>query len=412
VQSRQDINVEGLGDADVIAAHQAGGMTAIQVFFFRGGRNYGNRPYFPRHDRAQSAAEVLAGFIGQFYEDRPAPPLLLLSEDIAEADLLAEALSQKAGHKVRLWVPERGDKRKPVEHALTNAREALGRRLAETGAQAELLEGVARVFGLDESPRRIEVYDNSHTQGTAAQGAMIVAGPEGFIKGAYRRFNIRGGAAGNAPATAPAVTGALDAALGLAEAPAPLPVPGEGPSVPTGGDDYAMMREVFRRRFQRALEEDPSREGETWPDLVLVDGGLGQLNAVRGVLAELGLEDLCVAGIAKGPDRDAGRERFFMPGREPFQLEPRDPVLYFLQRLRDESHRFAIGGHRARRTREAVRSPLDDVPGIGPKRKKALLLHFGSAKAVARAGLSDLEDAPGVSKSVAKKVYDHFHGPG
>ncbi|MBL8838137.1 MAG: excinuclease ABC subunit UvrC [Alphaproteobacteria bacterium] len=395
VQARQDINVEGIGDADVIAAHQAGGTTAIQVFFFRGGRNYGNRAYFPRHDRAQDCAEVLAGFVGQFYEDRPAPPQILLSEEIAEADLLAEALSQKAGYRVRLHVPERGEKRKPVEHALVNAREALARRLAETGAQAELLEGVARVFGLDEPPRRIEVYDNSHTQGTAAQGAMIVAGPDGFIKAAYRRFNIRGGAAGEAAAVEPET-----------------PPPAEAVAAPAGGDDYAMMREVFRRRFGRALEEDPGRTGETWPDLVLVDGGLGQLNAVRGVMVELGLEDLCVVGIAKGPDRDAGRERFFMPGRAAFQLEPRDPVLYFLQRLRDEAHRFAIGGHRARRTREAVRSPLDEVPGIGPKRKKALLLHFGSAKAVSRAGLGDLEAAPGVSRSVAKKVYEHFHSSG
>ena len=386
IQARQDINLEGLGDADVIAAHQAGGVTAIQVFFFRGGRNYGNRGYFPKHDKSQDAAEVLAAFIGQFYEERPAPKLVLLSEEIPEAALIQEALTQKSGHRVRLHVPERGDKTRPIEHALANAREALGRRLAESSAQAQLLDGVARVFGLDETPQRIEVYDNSHISGAQALGAMIVAGPEGFIKAAYRRFNIRA-----------------------------LPKPGasgEDANAGSAGDDFAMMREVFRRRFARALEEDPAREGPNWPDLVLVDGGLGQLNAARGVLAELGLDDLAVVGIAKGPDRDAGRERFFIPGQEPFQLEKRDPVLYYLQRLRDEAHRFAIGGHRARRSREAMKSPLDDVPGIGPTRKKALLLHFGSAKAVARAGLADLEAAPGVSRSVAKKIYDHFHEAG
>jgi excinuclease ABC subunit C len=383
IQARQDINVEGLGDADVIAAHQAGGITAIQVFFFRGGRNYGNRGYFPKHDKSQDTAEVLAGFVGQFYEERPAPPLVLLSHDIAEAELIAEALSQKSGQRVRLHVPERGDKTRPIEHALANAREALGRRLADSSAQAQLLDGVARVFGLDDPPQRIEVYDNSHISGAQALGVMIVAGPDGFMKSAYRRFNIRD-----------------------------LPKPGDSAADGSAGDDFAMMREVFRRRFARALEEDPARDGANWPDLVLVDGGLGQLNAARGVLAELGLDDLVVVGIAKGPDRDAGRERFFMPGQEPFQLEPRDPVLYYLQRLRNEAHRFAIGGHRARRAREAMASPLDEIAGIGPTRKKALLLHFGSAKAVARAGLSDLEAAPGVSRNVAKKIYDHFHEGG
>ncbi|HEX2117218.1 MAG TPA: excinuclease ABC subunit UvrC [Alphaproteobacteria bacterium] len=382
VQARQDINVEGVGDADVIAAHQAGGQTCIQVFFFRSGRNYGNRAYFPRADRQLTSAEVLAAFLGQFYDDKPAPPLILLSEDVPDCALIAEALTQKMGTRVQITVPERGDKRKPVEHALANAREALARRMAESGAQARLLEGVAAAFGLDAPPNRIEVYDNSHIAGREPLGAMIVAGPDGFMKNAYRKFNIRG-------------VGSPDNPGGIAP-----------------GDDYGMMREVLSRRFARALKEDPTRSSGTWPDLVLIDGGQGQLNATLQVLADLGINDVPVVAIAKGPDRDAGRERFFMPGREPFSLEPRDPVLYFLQRLRDEAHRFAIGGHRARRSRAIVQSPLDEIAGIGPTRKKALLLHFGSAKAVARAGLADLENVGGISKTVAKKIYDHFHSGG
>jgi excinuclease ABC subunit C len=382
VQARQDINVEGVGDADVIAAHQAGGQTCIQVFFFRSGRNYGNRAYFPRADRQLSSAEVLAAFLGQFYDDKPAPPLILLSEDVPDCALIAEALSQKMGGRVQITVPERGDKRKPVEHALANAREALARRMAESGAQARLLDGVAAAFGLETAPNRIEVYDNSHIAGREPLGAMIVAGPEGFAKNAYRKFNIRG-------------VGSPDNPGGIAP-----------------GDDYGMMREVLSRRFARALKEDPTRSSGTWPDLVLIDGGQGQLNATLQVLADLGINDVPVVAIAKGPDRDAGRERFFLPGRPPFSLEPRDPVLYFLQRLRDEAHRFAIGGHRARRSRAIVQSPLDEIAGIGPTRKKALLLHFGSAKAVARAGLSDLENVGGISKTVAKKIYDHFHSGG
>jgi excinuclease ABC subunit C len=382
VQARQDINVEGVGDADVIAAHQAGGQTCIQVFFFRSGRNYGNRAYFPRADRQLSSAEVLAAFLGQFYDDKPAPPLILLSEDVPDCALIAEALTQKMGSRVQITVPERGDKRKPVEHALANAREALARRLAESGAQSRLLEGVAAAFGLEAPPNRIEVYDNSHIAGREPIGAMIVAGPEGFMKNSYRKFNIRG-------------VGSPDNPGGIAP-----------------GDDYGMMREVLSRRFGRALKEDPTRSGGTWPDLVLIDGGQGQLNAALQVFADLGISDLPVVAIAKGPDRDAGRERFFMPGRPPFSLEPRDPVLYFLQRLRDEAHRFAIGGHRARRSRAITRSPLDEIAGIGPTRKKALLLHFGSAKAVARAGLSDLENVGGISKAVARKIYDHFHSGG
>ncbi|MGQ0664695.1 MAG: excinuclease ABC subunit UvrC [Pseudomonadota bacterium] len=382
IQARQDINVDALGDADVIAAHQGGGATCIQVFFFRGGRNYGNRAYFPRHDRRLGAAEVLGAFIGQFYADKPAPPLLLISEEVPERELMAAALTHKMGSPVRLAVPERGDKRKPIDHALANAREALARRLSESASQAKLLDGVAAAFGLDGPPQRIEVYDNSHIAGTHPQGAMIVAGPQGFLKSAYRKFNIRGTA---------------------------------GPDDPGGltpGDDYAMMREVLTRRFARAIREDPARQSGAWPDLVLIDGGRGQLTAAREALADLGLDDLPVVAIAKGPDRNAGLERLFMAGREPIAPDRRDPVLYFLQRLRDEAHRFAIGGHRQRRARAIAVSPLDDIAGIGPARKKALLLHFGSARAVSRAGLGDLEAVTGISRTVAKKIYDHFHGEG
>ncbi|MBL0929765.1 MAG: excinuclease ABC subunit UvrC [Alphaproteobacteria bacterium] len=379
VQARQDINVDDLGDCDVIALASEGGQTCLQVFFFRGGRNYGNRAYFPRHDKSQDEADIVQAFLGQFYDDKPPPPLLALSHEPPERDLIEEALTAKAGRRVRILVPERGTKRKPVEHALANAREALARRMAETGAQAKLLAGVAEVFGLDAPPKRIEVYDNSHIQGAHAIGGMVVAGPEGFIKNQYRKFNIKG----------------------------------DGKSdVAAGGDDFAMMREVFERRFGRALREDPDRSGGTWPDLVLIDGGEGQLNAAIGVLTELGIDDLNLVGVAKGPDRNAGRERFFVPGRAPFQLEPRDPVLYYLQRLRDEVHRFAIGSHRTRRAGAIQRSALDDIPGIGPRRKKALLLHFGSSAAVKRAGLADLAAVPGVGPDAAKKIYDHFHSGG
>jgi excinuclease ABC subunit C len=379
VQARQDINVDDLGDCDVIALASEGGQTCLQVFFFRGGRNYGNRAYFPRHDKSQDEADIVQAFLGQFYDDKPPPPLLALSHEPPERELIEEALTAKAGRRVRILVPERGTKRKPVEHALANAREALARRMAETGAQAKLLAGVAEVFGLDAPPKRIEVYDNSHIQGAHAIGGMVVAGPEGFVKNQYRKFNIKG----------------------------------DGKSdVSAGGDDFAMMREVFERRFGRALREDPDRSGGTWPDLVLIDGGEGQLNAAIGVLTELGIDDLNLVGVAKGPDRNAGRERFFVPGRAPFQLEPRDPVLYYLQRLRDEVHRFAIGGHRTRRAGAIQRSALDEIPGIGPRRKKALLLHFGSSAAVKRAGLADLAGVPGVGPDAAKKIYDHFHSGG
>jgi excinuclease ABC subunit C len=400
VQGRQDINVEGLGDADVIAAHQAGGHTAIQVFFFRGGQNWGNRAYFPSHDKQLPLAEVLAAFIGQFYENKPPPRSILLSDAPAEAELLAEALATRAGRKVELLVPQRGDKRKLVKHALVNAREALGRRLAESSTQQKLLAGVAAAFGLDALPQRIEVYDNSHIQGTDAVGAMIVAGPEGFIKNAYRKFTIRGSGARsiNGDAT-------LAAEIDAATEPAP-------PEMLTPGDDYGMMREVLRRRFARALKEDPERERGQWPDLVLIDGGAGQLAVAHQVLADLGIADVSVVAIAKGPDRDAGRERFFRRDRPPLSLDPKDPVLYFLQRLRDEAHRFAIGTHRAKRGKAMQRSPLDEIASIGAARKRALLHHFGSARGVARAGLADLERVAGISKTVAKKVYDHFHAEG
>jgi len=380
VQGHQDIYVPGIDDADVIAAYQAGGHTCVQVFFFRGGQNWGNRAYFPSHDRQLGVEEVLTSFVGQFYDNRPKPPSVLLSHRLVEQDLVAEALSLD-GHKVTLTVPQRGDKKKLVERIEATAREALGRRLAESSTQRQLLEGVATALGLPAAPSRIEVYDNSHNQGANAVGAMIVAGPEGLMKNQYRKFTIRGEPA------APEADG-------------------------IGGDDYAMMREVLHRRFARALKEDPERTGNTWPDLVLIDGGLGQLGIAQSVLDELGITDVALVGIAKGPDRDAGRERFFIPGRASFSLEPRDPVLYFLQRLRDEAHRFAIGTYRARHAKSLGRSPLDEIAGIGTRRKQALLHHFGSARAVARAGLAEIERIGGISKTVAKKVYQHFHPDG
>jgi excinuclease ABC subunit C len=374
IQGRQDINVEGIDEADVIAAFQEGGHTAIEVFFFRSGRNYGNRSYFPAHDRNMSSGEVLQAFVTQFYEDKPTPSCIFLSHQVEDQDLIAEAFSVKAERRIAVSAPQRGDKKRLVDMALNNAREAIQRRLAESATQTKLLAGVAAVFGLAAPPQRIEVYDNSHTGGTNAIGAMIVAGPGGFQKNAYRKFNVK--------------------------------------SELTPGDDYAMMREVLHRRFARALKEDPERKSDTWPDLVLIDGGAGQLSSAMAVMEDLGLTDVALVGVAKGPDRDAGRERFFMAGREPFTLEPRDPVMFFLQRLRDEAHRFAIGTHRAKRQKAIGASPLDDIAGIGPTRKKALLMHFGSGQAVARAGLSDLEGVSGISKAVAKMVYDHFHGGG
>ena len=376
VQAHQDINLSGLDDADVIALHQEGGQSCVQVFFFRGGRNYGNRAYFPSHDRHLEPEAVLSAFVGQFYDNKPPPRIVLLSHALAEHELIAEALSTRAERKVQLLTPRRGDKRKPVEHATANAREALGRRLAESTTHRRALDALAKRLNLDNAPARIEVYDNSHIQGSNAIGAMIVSGPDGLIKNAYRKFNIKTVGAG-----------------GDAEA----------------GDDYAMMREVLTRRFTRALKEDPDRSEGNWPDLVVVDGGRGQLGIAEEVFAELGIDDVHLLGVAKGPDRNAGRERFYVPDGGGFTLPPRDPLLYFIQRLRDEAHRFAITTHRAKRAREITASPLDEIEGVGAKRKKALLLHFGSARNVARAGLADLEAVGGISKAVAEKIYGHFH---
>ena len=437
VQAHQGINPRGVEEADVFAIAQEGGQTCIQVFFFRNSQNWGNRAYFPRADRSLSAAEVLGSFISQFYDDKIVSRCVLLSEDVPEQALIAEALSTKLGRKVEVVTPKRAEKRELVEHAFQNAREALGRKLAESSSQGKLLAGVAHVFGLERTPRRIEVYDNSHIMGTNAVGAMVVAGPEGFVKNQYRKFNIK----------------AADL---------------------TPGDDFGMMREVLTRRFKRLLREhglpageaassesegtetlseswpgatepsipaaeeavvaldgrhtggnddvEPDLGDETeddaeaqggdvgaWPDLVLIDGGQGQLSAAQSVLAELGLHGLAIVGIAKGPDRNAGRERFFMPGKPPFSLPPNDPVLYFVQRLRDEAHRFAIGSHRAKRKKAMAENLLDDIPGVGPTRKRALLKHFGSAKSVSRAGVSDLQAVAGISAAMAQQIYDYFH---
>ncbi len=392
IRSHQGINPQGVEDADLVAAFGEGGQICIQVFFIRSGQNWGNRAYFPRHDKDQTTEEVLEAFLSQFYDDKPPPRMVLLSHDIAGIGLLSEALCVKAGHKVQVLVPQRGEKRALVTHAQTNAQEALARRMAESASQARLLNGIADTFGLDGPPRRIEVYDNSHIQGSNAVGGMIVAGPEGLVKNQYRKFNIK------------------DTAL-------------------SPGDDYGMMREVLRRRFERLLKETPDKgaekndetspeasgdgsdggvDGPVWPDLVLIDGGQGQLSAVMEVLTDLGVEDQPIVSIAKGPERNAGRERFFMPGRDPFSLEPKSPVLFYLQRLRDEAHRFAIGTHRAKRTKAIAANPLDEIPGIGARRKKALLHRFGSAKGVSRAALADLESVEGISKALARKIFDYF----
>jgi excinuclease ABC subunit C len=370
--------------------------------------------------------DILAAFLGQFYENKTPPRLILVNEMPAEAELLTEALTLRAGRKVEILAPQRGDKRKALDHALLNAKDALTRRMAESASQTRLLAALAELFKMEQPPKRIEVYDNSHISGTNPYGAMIVAGPEGFLKNQYRKYSIRDVTrkeAEDEAAEAEAETPADQPPNGLREARmlafeiqpnASLDAVLEtvDPSRPpvTAGDDYAMMRQVLTRRFNRALKEDPDRDKGLWPDLVLIDGGQGQLNTAMQVLADLGIGDVCLAAIAKGPDRNAGRERFFMPGREPFSLDPKSPVLYFLQRLRDEAHRFVIGAHRAKRSKEIRHSILDDVPGIGAKRKKALLLHFGSARAVSQAGLSDLSAVPGVSEAVARKIYDHFHG--
>ncbi len=377
VTQSQGINPQGVDEADVFGFSQEGGQSCVQVFFIRSGQNWGTRAYFPKADKSLEAGEILGSFVAQFYDDRPIPRLVLLSHEVPEPALMAEAFSGHAGRKVEVLTPQRGEKKSLVEFAVTNARDANGRRLAESSSQAKLLQGVAEAFGLAETPRRIETYDNSHISGTNPVGVMVVAGPEGFEKGQYRKYNMK--------------SEDLQA-----------------------GDDFAMMREMLTRRFTRLMKEDAGeaapRDGEVqWPDLLLIDGGQGQLSAVLAVLAELGIDDVPVVGVAKGPDRDAGREHFFVPGKASFMLPARDPVLYYTQRLRDEAHRFAIGSHRARRAKTVVSNPLDEVAGIGPLRKKALLRSFGSAKAVSRASVSDLSAVEGVSSALAQAIYDHFH---
>jgi excinuclease ABC subunit C len=385
IQSQQGINPRTVEEADVFAIHQEGGHSCVEVFFFRTGQNWGNRAYFPRAEKSFTPEEVLASFLAQFYDDKPPPKLILLSHEIEESELLADALAVKAGNKVEVSTPKRGEKKELVAHALTNAREALGRKLSDTATQGRLLQGMATTLQLPEPPKRIEVYDNSHIQGTNAVGAMIVAGPDGFIKNQYRKFNIK--------------------SEGL-----------------TPGDDYAMMREVLERRFKRLLKppegeaakaKEPSKADDDsfpqWPDLVIIDGGRGQLNAVREIFEGLGLTQVQLMAVAKGPDRDAGRETLFMPGREAIKLEPRDPVLYFIQRLRDEAHRFVIGSHRKLRKKDIREAGLQEIPGIGPSRKRALLHHFGTLKEIERASIADLGKVPGVSAESARKIFEFFH---
>jgi excinuclease ABC subunit C len=405
VQSHQDINPRGVEEADVFAVHQEGGFNCVEVFFFRTGQNWGNRAYFPKADRSLTAGEVLGAFLAQFYDDKPCPRCIFISHEIEERALLAEALSTKSGYKVEVAVPRRGEKKDLVDHALANAREALGRKLADTSSQRKLLGALAECFGLPRLPQRIEVYDNSHIQGSNAVGAMVVAGPEGFRKNQYRKFNIR-----------------------------------STDLVP--GDDFGMMRQVLGRRFKRLIDEAPraaialpatietalamasqqdgapidiagaggdDEDESPWPDVVLIDGGRGQLTAAHETLTGLGISDVPLIAIAKGPERDAGQETFFMPGREPFKLKPRDPLLYFVQRLRDEAHRFAVGSHRVRRRRDIREAGLQEIPGVGPTRKRALLRHFGTLKAIERAAVADLAKVPGISAETARKIYDFFH---
>jgi len=375
VQSAQGINPRGVREADVIALHLEGGQACVQVFFIRANQNWGNKDYYPRVGPDIDAPEVLEAFIGQFYDQKDPPRQLILSHPVENPDLLADALSQKLGRKVEIIVPQRGEKAELVQGALRNARESLGRQMAEGQAQAKLLRGLAEAFDLDAPPRRIEVYDNSHIQGANAVGAMIVSGPDGFMKSQYRKFNIRGDSL-------------------------------------TPGDDFGMMKEVLTRRFQRLLKEDPDRESEAWPDLLLIDGGAGQVSAVKEIMDDLGVEDVPFIGVAKGIDRDQGKEEFHRPGHSAFALNRNDPVLYFVQRLRDEAHRFAIGAHRQKRAKAVSATPLDDIPGVGATRKRALLTHFGSAKAVSRANLADLKAVDGVSEGLAQKIYDYFHERG
>jgi excinuclease ABC subunit C len=375
IQGSQAIHAEGVGDADIFALANKNGVMGIQAFFIRGGQNWGHRSFFPTHTQDVDEAEVLTSFLAQFYEDVPPPRTILLDRELPEGALLAEALAERAGGKVTITLPQRGDRVRLIKQAARNAVEALDRRLAETTTQGKLLREVAELFELPEPPQRIEVYDNSHIQGTNAIGGMIVAGPEGFIKGQYRKFNIK-----------------------------------NEDTVP--GDDFAMMREVFQRRFLRAQDEDPDRDQGLWPDLVLIDGGKGQMSVVKAALDEIGVEDVALIGVSKGPDRHAGRETFHFPDGREFDLPINAPVLFYLQRLRDEAHRFAIGAHRNKRSKAITASPLDEVPGIGPARKKALLMHFGTARAVRDSSLEDLTKAPGVSEAVARVVYDFYHAGG
>ena len=371
IAQEQQINPETVDEADVFALFAEGGQACVQVFFFRAGQNWGNRAYFPRVDKSDEDVDVMAAFLGQFYDDKPIPKLVLVNVEPAERPLLEEAFALKGGRKVEINRPQRGEKRQLVEHAFLNAREALGRKMAESSAQTKLLAGVAEAFNLDAPPERIEVYDNSHIMGTNAVGGMIVAGPDGFQKSQYRKFNIKG-------------------------------------TDITPGDDFGMMKEVLRRRFGRLVKEEEEGAEAIRPDLVLIDGGMGQINAVMEVLADLGVDDIAVVGVAKGPDRDAGLERFFIPGKPYFMLEPKSPVLFYLQRLRDEAHRFAIGTHRAKRSAEALKNPLDEIEGVGPGRKRALLHAFGSARGVSRASVDDLLKVEGVSAPLAERIYGFF----
>jgi len=375
VQTAQGINPRTVAEADLVALHLENGQACVQVFFIRAGQNWGNRDFYPRVGPDVEEAEAMEAFLGQFYDNKEPPRQVILSHPIENADLMTEALSGKRGGKVDILVPRRGEKAELIEGTLRNARESLARRMSESATQARLLRGLADAFGLDAPPGRIEVFDNSHIQGAHAVGAMIVAGPEGLMKAQYRKFNIRG-------------------------------------EDLTPGDDFGMMRQVLGRRFKRLLKEDPDRDAGHWPDLLLIDGGAGQVGAVAGILAEMGVPDVPVVGVAKGIDRDHGKEEFHRPGRAPMALPRNDPVLYFIQRLRDEAHRFAIGSHRAKRSKAVGATPLDDIPGVGAARKRALLAHFGSAKAVSRAALADLKAAHGVSDALAQRVYDYFHDTG
>ncbi|MCE0505768.1 MULTISPECIES: excinuclease ABC subunit UvrC [unclassified Roseivivax] len=375
VQSVQGINPKGVAEADIIALHMEHGQACVQVFFIRANQNWGNRDFYPRVGEDVDAAEVLEAFVGQFYDTKEPPRRILLSHAIESPDLMQELLTEKLGRKVEISVPQRGEKAELVEGAVRNARESLARKMSETATQTKLLRGLAEAFGLDGPPERIEVYDNSHIQGTNAVGAMIVAGPEGFLKSQYRKFNIRG-------------------------------------EELTPGDDFGMMKEVLTRRFKRLQKEDPDRDKGMWPDLLLIDGGAGQVSAVHEIMAEQGVEDIPMVGVAKGVDRDHGKEEFYRTGQRPFALRHNDPVLYFVQRLRDEAHRFAIGTHRAKRAKSMGSNPLDEIQGVGASRKRALLSHFGSAKAVSRANLADLKAVEGVSEALAERIYGHFHEKG